>query len=90
MSEWQKHKAQVLARLKRAEGQVRGVIQQVEREADCEQVAQQLAAARSALDRAFFELMACMTQRELAEVGISDKKALARLDRMGQLLARYA
>jgi len=35
-------------------------------------------------------MMAYMTQRELSEAGVSDRKALARLDRMGQLLARYA
>jgi DNA-binding FrmR family transcriptional regulator len=89
MSEWQQHKAQVLARLKRAEGQVRGVIQAVEREDDCERVAQQLSAARSALDRAFYEIMACMTQRELAEAGVTSKKARDRLEHMSQLLARY-
>lgn len=89
MSEWEQHKTKVLARLKRAEGQVRGVIQMVEREAECEQVAQQLSAARKALDRAFFDLMACMTQRELAEAGVTEKKALSRIDHMGELLARY-
>lgn len=89
MSEWEQHKTQVLARLKRAEGQVRGVIQMVEREEDCERVVQQLSAARKALDRAFYDLMACMTQRELAEAGVTEKKVLARLDHMGALLARY-
>lgn len=89
MSEWEQHKTQVLARLKRAEGQVRGVIQMVEREEDCERVVQQLSAARKALDRAFYDLMACMTQRELTEAGVTEKKALARLDHMGALLARY-
>lgn len=89
MSEWEQHKTKVLARLKRVEGQVRGVIQMVEREAECEQVAQQLSAARKALDRAFFDLMACMTQRELAEAGVTEKKALSRIDHMGELLARY-
>ena len=87
--EWQEHKAQVLARLKRAEGQVRGVIQMVEREDDCERVAQQLSAARNALDRAFYEMMACMTQRELMAAGVTEKKALAKLDHLGQVLARY-
>lgn len=89
MSEWEQHKVQVLARLKRAEGQVRGVIQMVEQEAECERVAQQLSAARKALDRAFFDLMACMTRRELAEAGVTEKKALSRIDHMGEILARY-
>lgn len=89
MSEWEKHKAQILGRLKRAEGQVRGVIQMVEREDDCEKVAQQMAAVRKALDRAFYDMMACMTRRELMAAGVSEKKALSRIDWMGEVLARY-
>lgn len=89
MSDWEQHKTQVLARLRRAEGQVRAVIQMVEREDACEPVAQQLSAARKALDRAFFDLMACMTQRELTAAGVTEKKALSRVDHLGELLARY-
>ncbi|KAF1046210.1 metal-sensitive transcriptional regulator [Xylophilus sp.] len=45
------------ARLSRAEGQVRGVLKLVREDADYERVSQQLAAARKALDRAFFSLV---------------------------------
>lgn len=89
MSEWKQQKSKVLARLRRAEGQVRGVIQMVEREDDCEKVAQQMAAVRKALDRAFYDMMACMTRRELMAAGVSEKKALSRIDWMGEVLARY-
>ncbi|TXH04766.1 MAG: metal-sensing transcriptional repressor [Nevskiaceae bacterium] len=89
MSDWDQSKAQVLARLKRAEGQVRAVAGMVEREEDCEKVAQQLAAARKALDKAFYDLVACMTQRELAALGIKGTQAQARLSHMTDLLARY-
>ncbi|MGV2480691.1 UNVERIFIED_CONTAM: metal-sensitive transcriptional regulator, partial [Salmonella enterica subsp. enterica serovar Weltevreden] len=41
MSSWDKSKAQILGRLKRAEGQVHAVIGMVEREEDCERIAQQ-------------------------------------------------
>lgn len=41
------------------------------------------------MDRAFFDLTSCMTQHELAAAGVTEKKALARLDHMGELLARY-
>jgi DNA-binding FrmR family transcriptional regulator len=41
----------ILRRLRRVEGQVRGVIRMVEEEKDCEEVLTQVAAARSALDR---------------------------------------
>lgn len=41
----------ILRRLRRVEGQVRGVIRMVEEEKDCEEVLTQVAAARSAMDR---------------------------------------
>lgn len=89
MSEWDAGKTQVLARLKRAEGQVRAVIGMVEREDDCEHVTQQLAAARKALDRAFYDLMACMTRRELEAAGVSGRKAMDGVKHITDLLARY-
>lgn len=82
-------KAQVLARLKRAEGQVRAVAAMVEREEECERIAQQLSAARKALDRAFYDLMACATRRELAEAGVASRAALGQIDHLSGLLARY-
>ncbi|MES2885574.1 MAG: metal-sensitive transcriptional regulator [Pseudomonadota bacterium] len=89
MPEWDAGKTQVLARLKRAEGQVRAVIGMVEREDDCERVTQQLAAARKALDRAFYDLMACMTRRELEAAGVSGRKAMDGVKHITDLLARY-
>ena len=89
MDEWRMGKAQVLARLKRAEGQVRAIVNMVEQEEDCERVAQQLSAARKALDRAFYDLMACMTRRELAAAGVCHKGALEQIDHLSGLLARY-
>lgn len=53
-------KKDLLHRLARVEGQVRGVqklIAGAAAPADCESVAQQLAAARKALDRAFITLL---------------------------------
>jgi CsoR family transcriptional regulator, copper-sensing transcriptional repressor len=89
MADWIERKQRVLSRLKRAEGQVRGVIAMVEREDDCERIAQQLAAVRKALDRAFYDMMACATQRELEAAGAADAKVVRRLDHMSELLARY-
>lgn len=86
---WADEKRRVLARLRRAEGQVRGVAAMVEREADCEQVAQQLAAVRKALDRAFYDVMACATRRALAEAGVSTPAASRELAHLTELLARY-
>ncbi len=79
----------MLDRLRRIEGQVRGIIGMIEAEGECEPVVQQFAAARKAMDRAFFDLMACVTKRELAELGIDDAKAESRIDAVTALLAKY-
>lgn len=57
-----KKKAMCL-RLARVEGQLRGVQRQIDTEDDCEKIAQQLSAARKALDKAFFSMVACMIEQ---------------------------
>ena len=57
----------VIARLRRVEGQVGGIIRMLEDGRDCTDVVTQLAAASRALDRAGFRLLAtgmrqCMTE----------------------------
>jgi DNA-binding FrmR family transcriptional regulator len=53
----------LLARLARVEGQLRGVQRLIEAESDCEKVAQQLSAARKALDKSFFTMVGCMIEQ---------------------------
>jgi DNA-binding FrmR family transcriptional regulator len=48
----------VVKRLRRAEGQIRGVIAMLESGRDCSEVATQLAAVSKALDRAGFKVIA--------------------------------
>jgi len=50
--------AQVTKRLRRAEGQIRGVIAMLESGRDCAEVVTQLAAVSRALDRAGFAVIA--------------------------------
>lgn len=58
-------KKALLLRLKRVEGQLRGIQRLIEADADCEKIAQQLAAARKALDKSFFMMVGCvMVQRD--------------------------
>ena len=52
------------ARLARIEGQVRAVRRMIEEDRSCESIAQQLSAARRALDRAFYEMVSCMIRHE--------------------------
>ncbi|MER3456077.1 MAG: cytoplasmic protein [candidate division GAL15 bacterium] len=48
----------MLARLRRIEGQVRGLQRMLEEGRDCAEVAQQVAATRAALDRVAMDLIA--------------------------------
>lgn len=90
MNPWEDDQRRLLQRLRRVEGQVRGVAAMVEKDDDCEKVVQQFAAVRKAMDKAFFDLMACVTRRELADVGVRDARARAQLARVTELLAKYA
>jgi len=54
------HKKALVMRLKRIEGQLRGIQNLIESGSDCEAVAQQMSASRKALDKAFFTLVGCV------------------------------
>ncbi|MSR15212.1 MAG: metal-sensing transcriptional repressor [Gammaproteobacteria bacterium] len=84
----QDHKRAMITRLRRVEGQIRGIQGMIETDSSCEAVAQQVAAARRALDRAFYELIACTMEMEIksaASVGAA-KSAGAHV---AKLLAKY-
>lgn len=57
----------VLNRLRRAQGQISGVIRMIEEGRDCEDVVTQLAAASRALDRAGFAIIATGLQQCVAD-----------------------
>ena len=59
-----RHKQELVLRLKRIEGQLRGIQAMIESGADCEKVAQQLSASRRALDKAFFNVIACAVETD--------------------------
>ncbi|MGW5420115.1 metal-sensitive transcriptional regulator [Streptomyces sp. NPDC003943] len=58
----------VLNRLRRAQGQISGVIRMIEEGRDCEEVVTQLAAASRALDRAGFAIIATGLQQCVADM----------------------
>jgi DNA-binding FrmR family transcriptional regulator len=62
---------QALRNLRRVEGQVRGVIRMIEDGRDCTEVMQQLAAARTAMDRAGLRLLSTQLHRCLTDEGRS-------------------
>lgn len=77
----------LVLRLKRVEGQVRGVVGMIESGEDCEAVAQQLSAARKALDKAFYELMACAIQHPQFSTAKGENSD-ARVQRIARALAK--
>lgn len=85
---WEKHKKPLIARLSRIEGQVRALHKMIDKEDSCERVVQQMAAARKALDRAFFETISCALEREL-ECGGSNSQIKERVSHLAELLGKY-
>lgn len=74
------------ARLARIEGQVRGVRRMIAGDEPCENIAQQLSAARRALDRSFYEMVSCMIRHEPPS-GAQARRARAGM--IAELLARF-
>jgi DNA-binding FrmR family transcriptional regulator len=73
-------------RLARAEGQVRAIRRMIAAGESCEDIALQLAAARKALDRAFYEMVSCMIRSD-PPAGASHRRAHA--SKVAELLARF-
>ncbi len=74
----------VIKRLRRAEGQIRGVIAMLETGRDCADVVTQLAAVSRALDRAGFKIIAtglrqCVTAEENGQEPTIDVAQLEKL-----------
>lgn len=72
------HRSDLLNRLKRAEGQLRGVQRMISDGDSCLAIGNQLAAVRNALDSAYVRMTVCFMQQELdARVGIEPGKEAA-------------
>lgn len=76
--------ADVVKRLRRAEGQIRGVIAMLESGRDCSDVVTQLAAVARALDRAGFKIIAsglqqCVTAQAAGEDASVDLEQMEKL-----------
>lgn len=79
------HKQALILRLKRVEGQLRGLQRLIEEEASCETIAQQLSASRRALDKAYHTMVGCMIEVQLMGKGVakSDTRPVV------EMLSRY-
>lgn len=88
MSDRETHQRKLIIRLRRVEGQLRGIQAMMEKGDSCDHIAQQLSAARRALDKAFHEMVACNLQMEIA-AGRSTEDVLAATEHMTKLLSKY-
>ncbi|MBE0472782.1 metal-sensing transcriptional repressor [Rhodoferax sp.] len=82
----------VLNRLRRAEGQIRGVQRMIEEGESCLKIAQQFSAVRKALDSTYMRMTICFMEQEMDEhlrPDVSQKESLAAmLKDMETLMAR--
>jgi DNA-binding FrmR family transcriptional regulator len=78
----------VVARLKRVQGQIGGVVRMIEQGEDCAAVVTQLAAASKALDRAGFKIISTGMQQCLTQDDTGERKVdVAQLEKLFLSLA---
>lgn len=76
----------LLKRLARVEGQIRGIQAMIQREAECELIAQQFSAARRALDKAYQEMLACLLEETVLN---SSKDKAQTLQEVRKIFTKY-
>jgi CsoR family transcriptional regulator, copper-sensing transcriptional repressor len=81
-------KRALIMRLKRVEGQLRGIQNLIELDTDCEKIAQQLTASRRALDKTFFTMVGCLLAQE--EIKGKPNANTKRSEYIAQMLSRFA
>jgi len=82
------HQKDVVNRLRRIEGQVRGLIEMIQGGRSCEDVALQMSAARKAMDKAFYRMMAC-TVIEAVYDADSEASAIEEVEKSARLLEKF-
>ncbi|KMO77663.1 hypothetical protein BST22_06575 [Mycolicibacterium chubuense] len=80
----------VLNRLRRAQGQLAGVISMIEQGRDCKDVVTQLAAVSRALDRAGFKIVATGLRECVADGSATDGKREMSVDELEKLFLALA
>jgi DNA-binding FrmR family transcriptional regulator len=77
----------VVNRLRRAQGQIGGVLSMIEQGRDCKDIVTQLAAVNHALDRAGFAIIATSLKQCLAEPGGAQSEDAQSLEKLFLSLA---
>ena len=83
------HQRDIINRLRRIEGQVRALTEMIESGRSCEEVAQQMSAARKAMDKAFYRMMACSMLEAVSHADGGDHMA-QEVERSTRILEKYA
>ncbi len=78
---------QVVKRLRRAQGQIGGVLRMIEEDRDCEDIVTQVAAVSRALDRAGFAIISSSLKQCLLDSGGADSVDSAKLEKLFLSLA---
>lgn len=76
----------MLKRLARVEGQIRGIQAMIKRGEECEAIAQQFSAARSALDKAYRLMLTCLLEEALHD---QEQDTAAALERVRSIFTKY-
>lgn len=82
------HQKDVVNRLRRIEGQVRGLVEMIQAGRSCEDVALQMSAARKAMDKAFYRMMACTVMEAVYE-SENEEHAMQEVEKSARLLERF-
>ena len=82
------HERDMVNRLRRIEGQVRGLVDMIESGRSCEDIATQMSAARKAMDKAFYRMMTC-SLIEAVQDSTTDEQAILEVERSARLLEKF-
>ena len=85
----EEHQKDVVNRLRRIEGQVRGLVEMIESGRPCEDIAQQMSAARKAMDKTFYRMVACSVIEAVYESD-NDAQAILQVERSAKILEKFA
>jgi DNA-binding FrmR family transcriptional regulator len=82
------HQKDIVNRLRRIEGQVRGLVEMIQSGRSCEDVALQMSAARKAMDKAFYRMMTCSVIEAFYDAD-NDTQAIAEVEKSARLLEKF-
>jgi DNA-binding FrmR family transcriptional regulator len=83
------HEKDMVNRLRRIEGQVRGLVDMIESGRSCEDVATQMSATRKAMEKAFYRMMTC-SLIEAVQESESEEQAILEVERSARLMEKFA